>query len=161
MALLQRGLRPRADGRRIRRGNPPARFARARPPHARYQPQIQYAAWRYGSILSGTVGAPGLRGRMPAHMAGKRRLAPGSRGAGRILRPPEDTQFAYLSHAARALLNLADRYPERRASIEAFLLDHAFRPDFRVSYSLKEGRNLPWDATADLQNYIRWRIQNR
>ena len=74
---------------------------------------------------------------------------------------PEDTQFAYLSHAARALLNLADRYPERRASIEAFLLDHAFRPDFRVSYSLKEGRNLPWDATADLQNYIRWRIQNR
>lgn len=75
---------------------------------------------------------------------------------------PEDTRFAYLSHAARALMNIADVYPERRTSIQKFLLERTASQYFHVQYTLKGmGSNIPWDATEDMRRYIHWRIEQR
>lgn len=67
---------------------------------------------------------------------------------------PEDTRFAYLSHAARALISIAKAQPKRRKEIYEFLREKTERPDFSTCYSLKSSRNIVHDGTDELRKLI-------
>lgn len=68
---------------------------------------------------------------------------------------PEDTRFAYMSHAARALLQLCKDHPQRRESILALLEKKTEDPHFQIVYSLKGSENLLFDATETLRRFVR------
>ncbi|GEM_PF-770197 len=66
----------------------------------------------------------------------------------------EDTRFAYLSHATRALVEIGKKYPERKDDILRFLKGKTASPDFSTCYSLKSSKNVVHDGADEIRHLI-------
>ncbi|MGI6653353.1 MAG: FAD-dependent oxidoreductase [Christensenellales bacterium] len=67
---------------------------------------------------------------------------------------PEDTRFAYLSHATRALVTVAHVHPERKKEIYKFLRKKTGQKDFQTFYSLKSSRNIVYNGTEEIRKLV-------